>query len=229
MFLPNYLQQFSQIVTNCVPAQFLEHRKYAFGLAEPNCSAALLLEAKSLQALILIHCCPACDKRTFSMDRTFRCTNVVSTQNLLCSVLFCFSSGKAQSHAYVASGIGIFIKIRRDMLLAISQGSTTEVECLPGCSGCSGNCTRIRHPCLPALFSNYTTLRSLHFYCCALCPAIASPPPLPAFSLLLCTLDHGLCLLLDDSTSIRTSLERIRNGLGLTLFSAKCLCGFLTS
>lgn len=79
-------------MTNFVLAQFLAHTKYSVGLAELKCNAAaaLVLEAKFLQALyssILVLCV---QKRTFLVGMKFVCINVVSTQNLLCSVLFCF-------------------------------------------------------------------------------------------------------------------------------------------
>ena len=92
MFLPSYLQQFPQIVTNFILA--VSGTGQYIGLAGPKCNAALLLEAKFLQApyssIVVLY--------------------VVSTQNLLCSVLFCFvlfhvarhrdvfSTSRAQGH-----------------------------------------------------------------------------------------------------------------------------------
>lgn len=96
-----------------------------------------------------------------------------------------------------------------------------------GCSGCSGNCSRIRHPCLPALFSNYTTLPEPPFLLLCFMPSCSSSATSSYLLAAPLHFRHGLCLLLDASASIKTSLKRIRNGLGLTLFSAKCLCGFL--
>lgn len=131
------------------------------GLAEPKCNAALLLEVIPTKSYThpLLPCMWQKDVPDGNDLRVHKCGFNINFRVQSCFVFLV----SRQRHAYVASMIGILIRIWRDMVLAISQVGTKEVKCHSRWVGSYGNGTRLRHLSLPAPFSKYTAILEPQF------------------------------------------------------------------
>lgn len=199
------------------------------GLAETKCSAALLLEVNFPQVLssfiAALHVTKECSWWEWPSGAQ------MWFQHKLFRVQFCFVFLVSRlRHAYVASMIGILVRIWRDMVLAISQVGTREVKCHSCWVGCHSNDTRLRHPSLPAPFSKYAAILEPRFLSLCFMPSYSFSATsccllrsAPALQIMACADSWMLCCQVSAST--KTSLGRICHGLGLTLFSSEPSAG----
>lgn len=139
---------------------------------------------RQLFSATVIHCCPVCRKDVPDENDFYLYKGGFNTKSSVSSfVLYCFVSKLQGTEAYsvncmlrsiteTASVIGIFARIQRQMIPAMSQPGTKEVKGHHGCSSSCSSCPRIRHPSLPALYSSYSTMLEPQFLSLCLMPSL---------------------------------------------------------